>query len=87
VVPVHPHLTLAHAPHVQRHRRAPRRRVEQGFVPCQWLLATGTGPLDGGAAGDGVEPQRLAFQADLRRPDSDSVSELGLNKGENAFNF
>lgn len=31
VVPVHPHLALAHAAHVQSHRIAPRRHVEQGL--------------------------------------------------------
>lgn len=67
VVPVHPHLALAHAAHVQSHRVAPRRRVEQGLVPSQWLLATGAGPFHGGASSHGVEAERLAFQADLRR--------------------
>jgi hypothetical protein len=32
VVAVHPHLPFPHAPHVQRHRVAPRRRVEQGLI-------------------------------------------------------
>jgi hypothetical protein len=55
-------------------------------VPCQWLLAAGTGPFHGGAPGDGVDAERLAFQADLRRRDSEiSVIELGLNKGKNVF--
>lgn len=31
VVPVHPNLAFAHAAHVQSHRIAPRRRVEQGL--------------------------------------------------------
>ena len=41
------------------------------LVPSQWLLAARTGPLHGGASGDGVEAERLAFQANLRRKDSE----------------
>ena len=35
------------------------------LVPSQWLLVTGTAPLDGGAPGVGVERQRFTFQANL----------------------
>ena len=54
------------------------------LVPCQRLLAAGAGPFHGGAPGDGVEAERLAFQADLRRRDSQvsacSVIELALRR-------
>lgn len=38
------------------------------LVPGQRLLVTRAAPLHGGASGDGVEPQRFTFQADLICP-------------------